>query len=144
MQLEGSEKLFNQISPILGLFKKENYYQLMLKLAADLRVPYHEVFSGITVEQCLVNLAGIKIDQIGAKYYQSPNYSICFKLNIDNDADLKLFVDYYNTHFPGFILTAKPRGDSPGVEVNINTELLRDQVLPALAVHQQNITLNFQ
>ena len=103
---------------------------LMRHLARELKVDYTEVYSGIAVEQTLVNMAQITTVQTGAQYRRLKNGDTRFWLRL-NAGEKQQFIECHGQQFQGLI---RQVGDSSGglVTFDLNTNILFSQVALAL------------
>lgn len=117
-----------------GIRKKPNYTHvgLMDKFQKELKVPYSEVLIGITVEQTLVNMAGIKTSQIGASFRRYNDTSTVFHLVLTSFSEQQRFMNYYTTCYPDLISKSLLKEEIGQMSIFMDTRKLYEEIAPAL------------
>jgi hypothetical protein len=136
----------NSKGPILkggSIVTNYTHIELMKRFQKELNTDYSEILTGIVVEQCLVNLAGISTSQVGACFRQNSNASTIFYLNFKDLVEKQSFLEYYNKNFPGLIIETLDSTVSGKAPIIMNTRKLYEEVAPALGKYRAGIkTIN--
>jgi hypothetical protein len=114
---------------------------LMRHLVSVLKVDYSQVFTGIAVEQMLVNFAQITTIQTGAQFRRLGNGDTRFWLRLE-EAEKRQFIECYGQQFQGLI---RQTGlDREFVTFDLDTNILFNQVVQTLGTYRQQHNIEDQ
>jgi hypothetical protein len=127
------KSMYGVITPALGEFRKAHSLpNVMQSLAKTLNVDYKEVdIGGDAVERRLVAKAGITTSQKDA-WYMKVDYCTAFHLAFASKQEHDMFLNYYNTNFPYFIIRHGAYEEGGLSRVEVSSRLLLAKVAPTL------------